>query len=126
VRFLLDTHALLWALAAPARLPLPIVTAIRDPSNPVYVSAASVWEIAIKKALGKLTADLDDIVRSVEEAGFEELAVTMLHARRVFALPLHHRDPFDRMLVAQAFEEGLTVVTRDPSFAAYRIPTAWG
>jgi PIN domain nuclease of toxin-antitoxin system len=54
------------------------------------------------------------------------MVVTMLHARRVFALPLHHRHPFDRMLVAQALEEGLTVVTRDPSFAAYRIPTAWG
>jgi PIN domain nuclease of toxin-antitoxin system len=56
----------------------------------------------------------------------QHMVVTMLHARRVFALPLHHRHPFDRMLVAQALEEGLTVVTRDPSFAAYRIPTAWG
>ena len=83
------------------------------------------WEIAIKAALGKLTADLDDIVRSVEDVGFEELPVSMIHARRILALPLHHRDPFDRMLVAQAFEEGLTIVTRDPSFAAYLVPTAW-
>lgn len=125
MRFLLDTHAFLWALSSPARLPSRTASAIRDPSNPVYVSAASVWEIAIKAALGKLTADVDDIVRSVEEVGFEELAVTLNHARRVFALPLHHRDPFDRMLVAQAFEEGLTIVTRDASFAAYRIPTQW-
>ncbi len=126
MRFLLDTHALLWALSAPARLPSSTVASIRDPSNAVYVSAASVWEIAIKTALGKLTAHADEIVRSVVEVGFEELPVTMIHARRVFALPLHHRDPFDRMLVAQALEEGLTIVTRDPSFAAYQVPTAWG
>jgi PIN domain nuclease of toxin-antitoxin system len=125
VRFLLDTHALLWSLSAPARLPSPTAAAIRDPSNSVYVSAASVWEIAIKTALGKLTADVDEIVRSIVDVGFEELPVTSTHARRLFALPAHHRDPFDRMLVAQAFEEGLTVVTRDPSFAAYRVPTAW-
>lgn len=126
MRLLLDTHALLWALSAPTRLPAPTSAAIRDPSNAVYVSAASVWEIAIKTALGRLTADLDEIVQSVVAVGFEEVPVTLLHARRVFALPPHHRDPFDRMLVAQALEEGLTVVTRDPSFAPYRVPTAWG
>jgi PIN domain nuclease of toxin-antitoxin system len=126
VRLLLDTHALLWALAAPARLPRATAAAIRNPSNAVYVSAASVWEVAIKVALGKLKADLDVIVRSVAEVGFEELPITLAHARRVFALPPHHRDPFDRMLVAQALEEGLTVVSRDPSLGAYRVPTVWG
>jgi len=126
VRLLLDTHALLWALAAPARLPSATAAAIRDPSNAVYVSAASVWEIAIKAALGKVKADVDEVARSAAEVGFDELPVTFAHARRVRALPPHHRDPFDRMLAAQALEEGLTVVTRDRSFGDYRVTTAWG
>jgi PIN domain nuclease of toxin-antitoxin system len=126
MRLLLDTHALLWALAAPLRLPSATAAAIRDPSNAVYVSAASVWEIAIKAALGKVKADVDEIARAVTEVGFDELAVTVAHARRVRMLPPHHRDPFDRMLVAQAFEEGLTVVTRDKAFGDYRVATAWG
>ena len=125
MRFLLDTHALLWALSAPARLPLPIVTAIRNPSNAVYVSAASMWEIAIKKALGKLTADGRH--RSFRRGGGlrgadGDDAPRSPGLRSATPPP----NPFDRMLVAQAFEEGLTVVIRDPSFAAYRIPTAWG
>jgi PIN domain nuclease of toxin-antitoxin system len=126
VRLLLDTHALLWALSAPTRLPSGTASAIRDPSNAVYVSAASAWEIAIKAGLGKVNADLDEIARSVAEVGFEELNVAFAHARRVRALPLRHRDPFDRMLIAQALEEGLTVVTRDTAFAGYGVPTAWG
>jgi PIN domain nuclease of toxin-antitoxin system len=125
VRLLLDTHALLWALASPARLPGPVVEALRDPANAVHASAASVWEISIKAALGKITADVDEIVASIAETGFDELPVTMTHARRVRSLSLHHRDPFDRMLVAQALEEGLIVVTRDPAFDPYRVPTKW-
>ncbi len=125
MRLLLDTHALLWALAAPAKLSARSAAAIRDPANTVFVSAASGWEIAIKVALGKLSADLDEIVRATADVGFEELAVTLVHARRVGALPLHHRDPFDRMLVAQAFEEGLTVVTRDGAVREYGVPTLW-
>jgi len=125
VRLLLDTHALLWALAAPARLPKAVADAIRDPTNVVSVSAASVWEVAIKAALGKITADVDEIAQSSTDAGFDELPVTLLHARRVRSLPAHHRDPFDRMLVAQALEEGLTIVTRDSAFAAYQSPTWW-
>ena len=126
MRLLLDTHALLWALASPTRLPQAASTAIRDPSNAVFVSAASVWEIAIKANLGKVNADLEEVVQTVIEVGFEELSITLTHARRVRSLPLHHRDPFDRMLVAQAIEEGLTVVTRDRAFAAYKAPTFWG
>jgi PIN domain nuclease of toxin-antitoxin system len=126
VRLLLDTHALLWALARPAKLPVPTAAAIRDPTNAVFVSAASAWEIAIKSALGKLSADLDDVVRTSIDVGFEELAVTLVHARRVRALPARHRDPFDRMLVAQALEEGLTIVTRDAAIGEYGVPTLWG
>ncbi len=125
MRLLLDTHALLWALAAPARLPGPAAAAIRDPDNEVFVSAANVWEIAIKVALGKVAADLDEVVASFDDAGFDELPVTVSHARRVRSLPHHHRDPFDRMLVAQSLEEGLVVVTRDAAFADYRVPTLW-
>jgi PIN domain nuclease of toxin-antitoxin system len=125
VRLLLDTHALLWALSAPARLPAPTAAAIRDPANAVFVSAASAWEIAIKSGLGKLSADLDEVVRTSIEVGFEELAVTLAHTRRLQSLPPRHRDPFDRMLVAQALEEGLTVVTRDAALSAYSVPTLW-
>ena len=126
MRLLLDTHTLLWALARPAKLPARTAAAIREPANAVFVSAASVWEIAIKAALGKLSADLDEVVRTSIDVGFEELAVTFAHARRVGALPALHRDPFDRMLVAQALEEGLTVVTRDAAVAEYGVPTLWG
>ena len=125
MRLLLDTHVLLWALGAPARLPAPITRALRDPANEVQASAASIWEVAIKAALGKISADVEEFVESVVEVGFDELAVTMAHARRLRSLPQHHRDPFDRMLVAQALEEGLTIVTHDRAFAAYRVPTAW-
>lgn len=93
MRLLLDTHALLWALSAPAKLPAKAAAAIRDPANAVFVSAASAWEIAIKSALGKLAADLDEIVRASAEIGFEELAITLVHTRRVGSLRSRHRDP---------------------------------
>ena len=125
MRLLLDTHVLLWALAAPQKLPATTAAAIRDPANVVFVSAASAWEIAIKIALGKLAGDLDEIVSASLDVGFEELAVTLVHARRVRTLPSVHRDPFDRMLVAQAMEEGLTIVTRDAAVEGYGVPTLW-
>lgn len=125
MRLLLDTHALLWALSAPTKLPARAAAALRDPTNTVFVSAASVWEIAIKAALGKLSADLDEIVGTSLEVGFEELPVTLAHARRVHSLPARHRDPFDRMLVAQALEEGLTLVSHDALVTAYGAPTLW-
>ncbi|MGH7438976.1 MAG: type II toxin-antitoxin system VapC family toxin [Polyangiaceae bacterium] len=125
MRLLLDTHALLWALGAPARLPDAAAKAISDPDNEVFASAASIWEIAIKAALGKVSADVDEIVDSLPEAGFDPLDVTVDHARRVRRLPPHHRDPFDRLFVAQSLEEGLVIVTRDGAFAPYKVPTLW-
>jgi len=98
---------------------------VRDTRNAVYVSAASTWEIAIKAALGKLRADLHAVAAAARATGFEELAVSVPHTLRVQGLARHHRDPFDRMLVAQALEEGLTIVTHDPSFASYQVPTLW-
>lgn len=121
MNLLLDTHTLLWWLAgAPID---PVASArIADPTNVVAVSAVSVWEIGIKRALGKLEAP-DALVTHISDAGFEGLSVSLEHAERASALPPHHRDPFDRMLVAQAQLERLAVVTRDRRFASYDVKT---
>lgn len=114
---LLDTCAFLWWLADEPLGPTAR-DRIADPDQLVRVSAVSLWEIAIKRALGKL--DLDgSLVLHVKAAGFEPLPITGDHAERAGALPLHHRDPFDRMLVAQAQAESLTLVTRDRAFDPY-------
>jgi PIN domain nuclease of toxin-antitoxin system len=125
-RLLLDTHALIWALSAPRRLPAKVAAAIRDPESDVYVSAASTWEIAIKSALGRIDADLAAIVTALGEADFDELPITIGHTQRLRMLPLHHRDPFDRLLVAQALEEHLTIVTHDRLIDAYPVASLWG
>ncbi len=98
--------------------------AIEAPAGPVYFSAASVWEMAIKSALGKLEMP-EDLVATMEERGFLELPVQSSHALVAGALPPHHGDPFDRMLVAQAQSEGLTLVTSDGRIAAYEVSTLW-
>ncbi len=120
MNLLLDTHAVLWWLAG-APLDERAEGVIRDPATPAMVSAASVWEAAIKTSLGKLRAP-EPFAEAVLTAGFEALPVTFEHAQRVRDLPHHHRDPFDRMLVAQAQLESLTIVTRDPIFEAYGVP----
>ena len=120
--FLLDTHALLWWLADDARLPAGARKAIR--SQPVvHVSAATVWEIAIKRALEKL--DVGDDWFDATFRDFSELSITAEHAGRAGELPQHHQDPFDRMLIAQALTEGLTLVTGDPAFEPYAVPVVW-
>ena len=124
-RLLLDTHALLWALSTPRRLPAKAAAGIRNPDNEVLVSAVSVWEIAIKSALGKIEADPAVVVRGAYAADFEELPIRVAHALRLHTLPAHHRDPFDRLLVAQAIEERLTIVSHDRAIAAYRVPVLW-
>ncbi|MFA9459776.1 type II toxin-antitoxin system VapC family toxin [Thiohalorhabdus methylotrophus] len=121
-RLLLDTHAFPWWLADDPRLGEGARARIAEPANPVYVSAATGWEIGIKKALGKLQAP-DDLDAAVAEEGFTHLPITFFHGEQAGALPAHHRDPFDRMLVAQAQAEGLVVVTRDPQSKAYGIRT---
>lgn len=92
-----------------------------DPVNDVLVSAASVWEISIKRMLGRLSAP-GDLLRQIEISGLEPLSITLVHAEAAGALPRHHDDPFDRMLVAQTVSDGLTLVTRDPRLDEYRIP----
>lgn len=120
MRLLLDTHALLWWLADEG-LSARAREAVADPANLVAVSAASAWEISIKKALGKLAAP-DDLEHQLEAGGFEPLPISVAHAAAAGHLPRHHEDPFDRMLIAQALAEGLTVVTRDKRFDDYGIP----
>jgi PIN domain nuclease of toxin-antitoxin system len=119
VRLLLDTHALLWWLAD-EDLTAPARDAIADPANLVVVSAASAWEISIKKALGKLTAP-DDLEQQVQAGGFTALPISIAHAIAAGRLARHHEDPFDRMLIAQAIAEGLTIVTRDERFDDYGV-----
>jgi PIN domain nuclease of toxin-antitoxin system len=121
VNLLLDTHALLWWLAD-QEMSAGAKAEIADPANLVAVSAASIGEMSIKAALGKLDIDRP-LAPTVRAAGFELLAITAEHADRAGTLPLHHRDPFDRMLIAQAQAEGLVVATRDPAFDAYEVRT---
>jgi PIN domain nuclease of toxin-antitoxin system len=120
VKLLLDTHVLLWWLDNPKQLSGEALGAIRDEKNAVFVSAAIVWEIIIKKALDKLTApeNLDEVIA---ENRFDPLAITLEHALALEKLPQHHRDPFDRMLVAQALVEGLTIVSRNSQIAKYPV-----
>lgn len=122
MNLLLDTHVLLWAVDTPERLDDRARDEIRDPRNRVVVSAASAWEISIKTALGKLRFD-GDLTAVLKAVGFDPLAIDVEHALAAGALPPVHRDPFDRMLVAQARAEGLTVVTRDDVFESYDVPT---
>jgi PIN domain nuclease of toxin-antitoxin system len=121
---LVDTHSLLWWLSDEAALSPAARSAIADPANDPLVSAASVWEIAIKRALGKLTAP-DDLPELIVGEGFSWLPLTPLHAWQVRDLPTHHRDPFDRVLIAQATTERLPIITGDPSFNAYGVEVLW-
>ncbi|MGH2500517.1 MAG: type II toxin-antitoxin system VapC family toxin [Candidatus Limnocylindria bacterium] len=120
MRLLLDTHAALWALANDPALSAEARSAVVAGENPVFVSAASAWEIGIKRALGRLVAP-EDLRRALAAARFEPLAITVEHALAAAVLPGHHGDPFDRMLVAQAQAEELTIVTRDRAFAPYDV-----
>lgn len=120
MRLLLDTHVLLWALADDARLLPSARDRIADGRSSVFVSAVSAWEITIKRALGKLRVP-DDLVEQLRMARFEDLDITIEHALAVADLPDHHRDPFDRLLVAQARVDGLTIVTHDPQVQQYDV-----
>jgi PIN domain nuclease of toxin-antitoxin system len=125
LRLLLDTHALLWALETPARLPAWIRAAIEDTGNEVFVSAASAWEIAIKQLLGRLSVPRVDLASALRAAGLAELPITLAHAERIRSLPPLHRDPFDRMLVGQAQAEGLSLVSRDAAIRQYQVTVLW-
>jgi PIN domain nuclease of toxin-antitoxin system len=122
---LVDTNVIVWLLlgdrpkvSEPARL------ALEDERNKVTVSAATVWEIAVKRSVGKLTIE-DGWSRALARLGFDALPVTSIHAEAVEHLPWHHRDPFDRLLVAQARTEGLDLVSADSRLAAYGVDVLW-
>lgn len=121
-RLLLDTHVLLWWLADDPRLGSRARELMADPRNVIFVSSASAWEISIKKSLGRLEAP-DDLDGILETEGFEILAISFFHGERAGLLPPLHRDPFDRMLIAQAQAEGLDIVTGDGALADYGVRT---
>lgn len=119
MRLLLDTHVLLWWLADDSRLGKAAREIIANPNNDVLVSAASIWETAIKTALGRLEIELDDLEEAIVRNGFRPLPVGFQHAVTAGRLPRVHRDPFDRMLVAQASVEELRIVSHDRIFERY-------
>ncbi len=128
MRLLLDSHALLWFLEGNALLSTHARKAIEDASNSKYVSHATAWEIAIKVSLGKLELKVsyEDLFPGVVETnGFEILSSGCAHFHELLKLPFHHGDPFDRLLIAQAKSEGMTLVSCDSQFAAYGIPVLW-
>jgi PIN domain nuclease of toxin-antitoxin system len=118
--FLIDTHVLIWLDTQPERLSEHILGLLRDPKHVVYCSAASLWEIAIKQNLGKLQVQ-GPLPGLLQRYGFAELAVTASDAETVRALPPHHRDPFDRMLIAQAMAGNLVLVSGDRQIMAYEV-----
>jgi len=119
VRLLLDTHVVLWALTGEATLDDRVLDSLRHEPD-VYLSPITLWEITIKQAVGKLAGPAD-LAERVRDMGFRDLPVTHRHAIAAGRLPAHHRDPFDRMLIAQAVEEGLTLATRDPAIHKYEV-----
>lgn len=120
LRLLLDTCVLLWALEENPRLSKRARRLIEEPRNEVYVSAASAWEMAIKKARGKLIAP-DNLTEELVKASFTELHVTIAHGEQAARLPMIHKDPFDRMLIAQAQIENLTLITTDSKIPHYEV-----
>lgn len=128
MKLLLDTHAFLWWIGDDARLSGPAREAIADPGNNVSFSVASAWELAIKTAIGRFEAEggLGPFLEEhIQRNAFRVLPVKLEHAVSVAALPAHHRDPFDRILVAQAAAEGMTLVTRDSQLGKYGTPVLW-
>lgn len=118
--YLLDTHSLLWALGEPDALSNRARAAIGDTGSIVQVSTASLWECAIKASIGKLELP-EEFFDAVTMAGFEELQIRIPHLQVYVALPMHHRDPFDRMLVAQATAGSLTLISNDSKIAEYDV-----
>lgn len=121
MKLLLDTHVLLWAAAEPDRLTVPVREMLSDVENDLLFSAASIWEIAIKNGLGRpeFSVDPNLLRRGLIDRGYVELAITAAHAAAVMELPSLHKDPFDRLLVAQARHEGFLLLTADEMVAAY-------
>jgi PIN domain nuclease of toxin-antitoxin system len=128
MRYLLDTHAFMWADSDPSRLSAKVATAISDPENTIFVSLVSIWEIQIKHQLGKLplAIPLNEIIeRQQNENALKLLPISLPHILSLAVLPLHHRDPFDRLLIAQARFEGLTLISHDSIMTQYAVHVLW-
>lgn len=128
MRYLLDTHAFLWWILDDPRLSTRAISVMRDPDNEILFSAASAWEIAIKAQLGRISFETDPadlIPRQIAANGFTSLPVSVDHALMVSALPAIHRDPFDRMLVAQAQREKAVLLSADPAIGRYPVEIVW-
>jgi PIN domain nuclease of toxin-antitoxin system len=123
----LDTHTVLWYIGEDPQLPVSLRKRIEDTSNSCFVSIASLWEIGIKSCIGKLSlhADIDVLFKSIERSGFVVLPVTTEHILFSAKLPLHHNDPFDRMIISQCVAEQLTMVSCDKQFRHYEVPVIW-
>ena len=124
MNYLIDTHVFLWMLAEPSRLKSAVRKVIVDPRCAVHVSAVTALEIAIKMSLGKLEAP-DCLVQEIQSRGLLELPLRYQHGETMRTLPPHHADPFDRMLIAQAQNEGLTIITHDEKFRSYDVSILW-
>ncbi|MEQ8815175.1 MAG: type II toxin-antitoxin system VapC family toxin [Thalassobaculum sp.] len=122
MRLLLDTHILIWAMSTPDRLSPAVREALTAPGNDVLVSAASAWELSIKHALGRIVFPLAELAELLDRMGLEALPISVAHAVAAGALPRHHNDPFDRMLVAQARLNDLLLVTEDAMIRRYDAP----
>ncbi|MGB6300531.1 MAG: type II toxin-antitoxin system VapC family toxin [Rivularia sp. (in: cyanobacteria)] len=120
MKFLLDTNTLIWWLANDATLSQTAIKIIANPDNLIFVSAASAWEIAIKKQIGKLNIP-DDLETQIEQNEFQALSITLSHAAYIEKLPLHHKDPFDRIIISQAICENMKIITRDKKFDIYQV-----
>jgi PIN domain nuclease of toxin-antitoxin system len=128
MRHLLDAHSLIWALDNPSKLGAAAVTALRDPANPLLISAGTMWELSIKSALGKLTLSLPFrqwMDKAMADLGLTVLAITLDHAERLTGLPFHHRDPFDRLLAAQVLVEQIPLASADAVFDQYGVNRIW-
>jgi PIN domain nuclease of toxin-antitoxin system len=128
VRYLLDTHTFLWWVINDPRLSVRVRELMRNPDNDFYFSAVVAWEIAIKYQLGRLRLDRDPerfVIEQVSANGLATLAIGVRHALLAGKLPLHHRDPFDRLLIAQSTLESLPVLTADPAIATYDVEIVW-
>ncbi len=124
---LLDTHSFIWFLNGDEQLPQNLKNSIADTTNDCFLSIASLWEIAIKSSLGKLElkGNFNRIAIFLTENDIEILPITFGHLQRLLQLPFHHRDPFDRIIIAQALTDGLPIATRDEKFANYNVNCIW-
>jgi PIN domain nuclease of toxin-antitoxin system len=126
VRLLLDTAAFIFAAASPDRLSKRAASALNDPANNLELSTVSILEIAVKMSLGKLQFGADEARDAIEDLGLRILPFSAEHAFRLFDLPLHHRDPFDRQIIAQALEEDIPILTSDEKFRLYKgVTVVW-